>query len=84
MAKEITATNPDTGERVRYDEATGQWVPIETATQQLAKRVAEQPFYETLLQGIGRGMMNVGRQAGALVGAVEPGELEALRELEQP
>lgn len=84
MAKELTATNPETGERVRYDETIQDWVPIQTQTQQLAQRVAEQPFYETLLQGVGRGMSNVARQAGALAGLVTPEELQSYRELEEP
>lgn len=55
-----------------------------TATQRLAQRMQEKPFLEQALIGMGRGMSNVGRQIGNIVGLTPDEVLERYRELDRP
>ncbi len=83
-----TAINPDTGERLQWDQGAGQWVPAppmqQTATQAFERKMQELPFAEQALIGIGRGMSNVGRQIGNIVGLTPDEVLASYRELDRP
>ncbi len=56
----------------------------QTATQQLAQRMAQKPFLEQALIGAGRGMTNVGLQLGNILGLTPDETLERYKELDRP
>ncbi len=55
-----------------------------TATQAFERKMQEMPFAQQALIGIGRGMSNVGRQIGNIVGLTPDEVLESYRELDRP
>lgn len=70
-----TATNPQTGEKVQWDEGAENWVPIPAPEKSFQQRVDEKPFLEQMLIGMGRGMSNVGRQVGNILEPILPESL---------
>lgn len=86
-----TAINPNTGERVEWDEGAGSWVPVASYSQDFEQKVSEKSIAEQALLGIGRGMSNVGRQVGNILEPILPeslgvsdAELETYRQLDAP
>lgn len=66
-----TATNPDTGERVRWDEASGEWVPMEPERAPTAPPAGYQPEGGTFADPLGQGL-GLGWTDELLAGAMSP------------